>query len=143
LDKVCVKGKGQLQTYWIYPCKNPKSAVTKSVTTASTSSEHGKEKVNIHGVDLLHAERAECNQHLVDWNVEMLYGLLVKLVSSRGATNAPVNHTLLEQNMPSSASHLVIDEMTQILCIPAFNEKKCSRRCYLPMKLSHASKGDS
>jgi class 3 adenylate cyclase len=144
-EKVTIKGKGELQTYWVHPRKNPETGLTRTISSASVRSQQHKvhseaEASMLPGVidfpqakeQKMSTEKSNRNQRLVEWNVEMLYGLLEKLVSSRTMTTARVELSQVEHNVNSSisVSQIVIDEITQILRLPAFDEQQLQQsRC--------------
>jgi class 3 adenylate cyclase len=128
-DKVSIKGKGLLQTYWISPnrrrCHGQSSNGTTSSTSDHTETDVEKLLLPTSETEGKHeqTEKLERNQRLVDWNVEVLFTLLHQVVASR--TNAAQISKVSEiedlfQNSRRS-DRLVIDELTNVLCLPAFN----------------------
>jgi class 3 adenylate cyclase len=135
-DKVSIKGKGMLQTYWVYPKKlHDRNTVTNA--TSSTHSENREEyeellhplSTGLHPIcpskERQDADQLERNQQMVEWNVEVLYLLLEKLVQTRSSpldTSKLVNIESTVGTDNQFSSGLVIKEMTDIIHIPCFDE---------------------
>jgi 3'5'-cyclic nucleotide phosphodiesterase/Adenylate and Guanylate cyclase catalytic domain len=131
---VSLKGKGQLQTFFV-----SSRATTSNKTTDYTSSGSYLDPLHI---DLMKSTQAdivieERMQRMVDWNVEVLHAHLLKLVAARQRTttvvldrrgvsqreklgkhqDSPVEVELVNRDTQ------VIDEMTDILSLPQFMER--------------------
>jgi class 3 adenylate cyclase len=135
-DVVNLKGKGLLQTYWVHPQKMTGRKTGSNITNSSFS-DLDEVASNLSASDLRflhsnptearkHAAKLDRNMRLVNWNVEVLYSLLEKVVASRTAKQRPQDLTIIETNMVDGhlANGLVIDEMTEVLRLPAFDEDR-------------------
>lgn len=122
-EKVTMKGKGELQTYWVVP------RISRASSTGSTShsvDDDDQASICSSSDSQELSQDAERTSRLIDWNVEVLYGLLERVVASRNTTAnmndsaVPVKDfekTLKEQ----SHAMIVIDEMTPILSMPSYD----------------------
>eukprot|EP00980_Cylindrotheca_fusiformis_P020999 scaffold7994_cov123-Cylindrotheca_fusiformis.AAC.2 len=130
--KMFVKGKGEMQTYWLR--KNERSLKPNVADLASgistldneqaetdASSETSEEGNN--GIDLV-----KKTERLVEWNVEVLIALLEQIVGSR---NDVVNHI---QSLSSAEKNTVIDgrtvldEFTPVIPLKRFDPEELERR---------------
>lgn len=116
-DVVQLRGKGQIQTYWAVPRSNHRSP---SAQSAHSGTDYSNSKIE--------ENQEEKVERLIDWNVEVLLQHLQPLVSSRANKPCPSERSLValrdeEQNLLSRRAGIVVDEMTQILCLPEFDPR--------------------
>jgi 3'5'-cyclic nucleotide phosphodiesterase/Adenylate and Guanylate cyclase catalytic domain len=120
-DKVHLKGKGTVQTYWLDP-RREKSQSVASKRSDSVSSALRPELGGI-TLDATDRDRQQRKQRLIEWNVEVLHDLLSRVTATRNASVvAPVTKftpTLVSYN----DDKIVLDEMTEIIEIPRFDPK--------------------
>ena len=109
-NAVSVRGKGVLKTYFLEVISGSRSSVQ------SNTEESG----NSLGVDLGPSANDKTNR-LVDWNVEILSGLLKKIVARRQATGKYTQALRKSTTNPSLGSTMVLDEVQEIIALPAFN----------------------
>jgi hypothetical protein len=139
---VSVKGKGELQTYWLIPSAT--SSSTRSVESDISKSKqvlklppgttnlflkHAHESIRqLEKWGHLNLEDSTIDAHkkarLINWNVEVLVQLLSKVVASRiGCRSvADVSSVHSSGNDRDSLGLMVIDEVTEIITLPSFNE---------------------
>ena len=131
-DKVWIKGKGEVETYWVNP--KGRGSVHSGVGSGKEStSERNSEDVGAVKLD-------QKTKRLVDWNVEVLYTLLEKVAASRARANntspslkkTTSRKDLEEIEFASAEKKLlngtnVIDEMVQILDMPEFDAKQAAK----------------
>ena len=122
-ERVSIKGKGEMETFWVYPRSNAGSV-------ASVMSGNGLED----GGDgqLTDAQQATKMGRLVDWNVEVLCSLLEKVVTSRGCiSNASSEEMFNAEQKLIMKDEIVLDEMTQILELPEFDGRSLQKKSIL------------
>jgi class 3 adenylate cyclase len=149
-EKVHLKGKGTLQTYWLDPRKDR----TYSVSSRTPSVQQARLDTCILGQGS--DDRWQRNQRLIDWNVQVLAELLGKVVSKRNEVNAlagsqnSIRETRLNRRRqePNSSSivktdRLVIDEITEIIALPQFdpNVEKTMEIVELPTVVTDQLRG--
>jgi 3'5'-cyclic nucleotide phosphodiesterase len=121
-EKIHVKGKGLLQTFWVDP-----------IDYGSCAKPHAPGFVEDPSRDRITAQK-ERIQRLVTWNAQQLYGMLENLVAARKAvkkqirTKARRGHSSHQENSSDSLGRKSWDEdrtplteMTQIIDIPEFD----------------------
>ena len=119
-DAVTIKGKGEVETYWVNP-----TARAGSIRSVRSSSDRPEMALKNTGLD-------DKTQRLVSWNVEVLYALLEKVVANRAATkkqqvSSPLQILQCEDGIrDSTGDQIVIDEMVQVLDLPEFDAKKAA-----------------
>lgn len=108
-DLVEAKGKGKLQTYWINP--NPKrGASRKDYEQEETKSEMSSGNSNQVGEETAFAK----DMRLIEWNVDLLFAQLQKLVAARGASGTR-QRVQRVNSMNSSISRLTRGGQAQLL----------------------------
>jgi hypothetical protein len=125
-DKTVAKGKGVLNTYWLqttvpdlFESIHAGDSTTDSVSTCNgVGEEYVKQNQGAdHGTD-------SKTQGLVEWNVHILKGALVKVAANRRAqeVNATCQHHMLELEHEFLAGAASLDEVKEIVNLP-----KCSK----------------
>jgi Adenylate and Guanylate cyclase catalytic domain len=135
-DKVLVKGKGYLQTYFL-DLKNSDTTSsngdarlvqgnTESVVTTSTlSNEPCASKIAFQ-----YSAKKDNNKidRLVEWNVDLLTNLLKEIVASRntkGAYSVPEKHlSVLGGTGIAKGGESALSEVQEIIKLPAYSKKK-------------------
>jgi hypothetical protein len=127
-EPIQAKGKGELSTYWVFEKKNKgiSCASTIASTDSSLASEDSDLFTSIGVKNLIHNRR----QGLIDWNVDLFAGSIQKIAAQRGAeTNKEIKS---EKDIelghqiglsPSDDSGMVLDEVVEIIELPAFDPK--------------------
>jgi class 3 adenylate cyclase len=117
-DTVHLKGKGTLQTFWLDPRREKTgSVVSRRTSISSVALSHW-----IPPVDPSNHDRLQRKQRLIDWNVEVLYDLLSRLVTSRNDTDS-TRTIWTPSEVKDTADANIIDEMTEIISLPRFDPK--------------------
>jgi class 3 adenylate cyclase len=120
-DRVQLKGKGTLQTFWL----DPQGDKTPSIGSGCTSALSTQPDVNAVDFNSATADRHQRKQRLIEWNVEVLYELLLRVAATREAEGNTSNKKtrIISSTYPQTRkeNEIVIDEMTEILCIPDFD----------------------
>eukprot|EP00980_Cylindrotheca_fusiformis_P004972 scaffold1054_cov124-Cylindrotheca_fusiformis.AAC.12 len=132
---VFVKGKGEMQTYWLNTkvakgSKPPKSrnamqAVTETLTENSDSSS-GKGAFDDNDLDDIEAMTKR--ERLVEYNVEVLSSLLQQIIASRGAVGVSNDTSLSEIEATIGTGDTVLEEFVPIIPLKRFDAGDLSRR---------------
>eukprot|EP00934_Nitzschia_sp_Nitz4_P003961 Nitzschia sp. Nitz4//scaffold12_size214221//115151//118977//NITZ4_001505-RA/size214221-processed-gene-0.161-mRNA-1//-1//CDS//3329535035//3951//frame0 len=126
-DMVSVKGKGSLQTYWLHMNSTAIPESSSSQSLSSMALQAARDHAQAHN-GRMRKESKDLMKRLVDWNVEVIFIHLERVVAHREEVGAPerrsstadlfqVEETILDN---SHAGKIVIDEMTEVLSMPAF-----------------------
>lgn len=129
-DKVIAKGKGELSTFWIKSVRDSSNSQPDSSVQSSTEADGIWA-----GAALLvdgKGDSEDTQERLIIWNVEMLKGLLLRVVASRlrrgkkknkaGTTGS--RDVLSNKEAASSENHgMVLDEVREIIMLPNFDSK--------------------
>jgi class 3 adenylate cyclase len=117
-DKVHLKGKGTLQTFWLDPGRE--KALRRSSSLLTTPLSVATSPLEMVSGD---ADGLQRKQRLIKWNVEVLHDLLNRLVTSRSNCANTQTIPLEESSGPTKVSvgTSVIDEMTEIISLPRFD----------------------
>jgi hypothetical protein len=114
-DAVMVKGKGEHHTYFL------------NIVTGSKSSSITEESGEIIPMDRGNVAVDSKSDRLVGWNVEVLSGLLRRIVARREALSKKPTHGKIEfASGPSDK--MVLDEVKEIITLPAFNEEAIKKQ---------------
>jgi 3'5'-cyclic nucleotide phosphodiesterase/Adenylate and Guanylate cyclase catalytic domain len=141
-DKVVAKGKGEMQTYWLDSKSGLNGVSEHSIGAPSVHSPtlgaghvHAMGKLtsaalNVAKVDLLLSEKSA---RLIDWNVDVLMKLLKQIVTRRAESGkdgiAKNDIKLVRENGAT-----VLDEVQEIIELPAFNAAMQSQHLNIPME---------
>jgi class 3 adenylate cyclase len=112
-DKVTAKGKGEMQTYWIEPRTH-----TPSVASGVSASSGGGTSEGDAVLDYLD-ERTE---RLIDWNTDVLAGLIRQIVAARQQTNSNKKAKVRRSTYEGPSNDLIaMDEFQEAIELPAFD----------------------
>lgn len=122
-DKVTAKGKGELQTFWIAPHMG---GVESNDDQETLTSNMAVEDVNANpwgNTKMVFDLGTPGNryQRLIDWNVELLAGLLRQVEAQRRDLRLRSREGAPTMELKGGSSAL--DEVTEIITLPQFNEK--------------------
>ena len=131
-DLVSVKGKGQMQTYWVEPHKR---STKESSSGGTTSSSEASDGVPARRIPLAPRWAAESmaremnssttslqkSMRLVEWNVEVLSTLLVNVVARREIVKRRRNSFYTSGTGILECQGLVLDEMAEVISMPQFD----------------------
>jgi class 3 adenylate cyclase len=118
-EMVRLKGKGTLQTYWLDPRLDKTQSMGSGETAALEVSGLSSAIVKSADTDRLHRK-----QRLIEWNVEVLFDLLLRVAAAREVARNVSSEECLQSKEPQDYLQMkgnVIDEMTEIVSIPEFN----------------------
>eukprot|EP00980_Cylindrotheca_fusiformis_P031057 scaffold25755_cov147-Cylindrotheca_fusiformis.AAC.1 len=136
-SKISVKGKGEMQTYWlnIKAAKGMKRSKSKSgmstldeTVEPSESSDQSSRKHSGNTADLEVVEVMSKTERLVEWNVEVLSPLLQQIIASRGGAAARSNPSLSEKEAIIGTGETVLEEFVPIIPLKRFVADDLSKR---------------
>jgi class 3 adenylate cyclase len=157
-DSVLVKGKGLLQTYWANPLVTSAATNMDERTSTVSSESFGASSVRPNGTDTIDSgEWGESSlenalalkfspshgrDRLVEWFVELLQGLLQKIVAMRvtngklrSASKVPTLTTVSESAASYSESENTqfVYEITEVIEMPDFGKKNTGDSFFVDM----------
>lgn len=130
-DKVKAKGKGELQTYWIVPKSGgPSMASTEDdldelVSNAAVEDDYNNPWGNTKMVFDL-GTPGNRYQRLIDWNVELLAGLLKQIEAQR--RDLRMRNKDGAPTMELKGGSTALDEVTEIITLPQFKTKSNKKK---------------
>eukprot|EP00980_Cylindrotheca_fusiformis_P004405 scaffold934_cov132-Cylindrotheca_fusiformis.AAC.1 len=137
-NKILVRGKGEMQTYWLKTkaAKGSMSAQSKHdmPTLEETASEMSD---GSDGMAETHANEnydPDCvspmskTERLVEWNVEILSPLLQQIIASRGGDVVPKDPSLPQKEATIGTGETVLEEFVPIIPLKRFDAAELSKR---------------
>eukprot|EP00980_Cylindrotheca_fusiformis_P011570 scaffold2738_cov119-Cylindrotheca_fusiformis.AAC.6 len=131
-NKIFVKGKGEMQTYWLKtkveeglePLKSKRGIeyVAETLTNSSITSSVGKAN------EIGDIEAMTKTERLVEWNVEVLIPLLQQIIASRGGTAATKDQSLSRKEATIGTGETVLEEFVPIIPLKRFDAKELRKR---------------
>eukprot|EP00980_Cylindrotheca_fusiformis_P003257 scaffold735_cov116-Cylindrotheca_fusiformis.AAC.27 len=134
-SKTFVKGKGEMQTYWLKIKESKKSKTSKSKSDICTLSEtaelsegdpSGREDND--DLDLDDIQAMSKTERLVEWNVEVLSPLLQQIIASRGGDMVPIDSSLSKKEATIGKGETVLEEFVPIIPLKRFDAAELSKR---------------
>eukprot|EP00980_Cylindrotheca_fusiformis_P015724 scaffold4542_cov110-Cylindrotheca_fusiformis.AAC.1 len=128
--KMFVKGKGEMQTYWVDKCSRPiKPKSVDPESTMETLDEEAESEESSESAEADDIEEMNKTKRLVEWNVEVLTSLLEQIVGSRDGDVANQIQTLsgVEQSI-GAGGRTVLEEFTPIIQLNRFDVEVLKRR---------------
>ena len=116
-EEVVVKGKGKISTYFVRIDKERSSPLSKAPAPTTSA----MDKVRIDEIGKQH--------RLVDWTVEVLSGLLKKILARRQAMLKGPEES--QDSIPTSLSskgQMVLDEVQEVVSLPEFRASALFRQ---------------
>eukprot|EP00980_Cylindrotheca_fusiformis_P011780 scaffold2813_cov114-Cylindrotheca_fusiformis.AAC.6 len=141
--KILVKGKGEMQTYWMKRCTSSGNKTVKASETRSDMSTVDETAIDDSDMtegasidldlDIDSVDGMTKMERLVEWNVEVLASLLQQIVASRGHSSSHSSSepklSSIENNISVKKGTTVLDEFTPIIPLKRFDvEELRSRR---------------
>ncbi len=129
-DQVVIKGKGEMQTYWVKPLK-PSKRKTSSCSSDEARSSNGHTVDTAWGATNLDSALAVTSSlssrrdRLIEWNVDLLEQFLQKIVAKRKASvrSRRFNGFLQESTRQTSPNVQVLAEIAEVIRMPKFDEQ--------------------
>eukprot|EP00980_Cylindrotheca_fusiformis_P002321 scaffold541_cov138-Cylindrotheca_fusiformis.AAC.4 len=133
-SKIFVKGKGEMQTYWlnVKAAKGLKSANSKmdllaaSETAPDSSDSQSAKESNVNLFNDVGTMTK--TQRLVEWNVEVLASLLQQIIASRGEVVDSNNASLKKEEATIGTGETVLEEFVPIIPLKRFDASDLSKR---------------
>eukprot|EP00980_Cylindrotheca_fusiformis_P020169 scaffold7242_cov137-Cylindrotheca_fusiformis.AAC.5 len=133
--KIYVKGKGEMQTYWLRKSKAPMpkgSDLKSDMLTLAESGETGEESDSVEDIGLGfnsdHEEGMTKIGRLVEWNVEVLSPLLQQIIASRGGVVNDISRLSGQEKQIGKGGGTVLDEFTPIIPLKRFEAEDLRTR---------------
>eukprot|EP00980_Cylindrotheca_fusiformis_P005057 scaffold1072_cov124-Cylindrotheca_fusiformis.AAC.3 len=134
--KIYVKGKGEMQTYWVRKAKSPvpKGSDLKSETMSTVD-----ETIESDGAESSGGSSGECaldpedirvltkTERLVEWDVALLTSLLQQIIASRGGVVENIRSLSTEERTIGS-NGTVLEEFTPIIPLKRFEAADLQQR---------------
>eukprot|EP00980_Cylindrotheca_fusiformis_P020483 scaffold7538_cov78-Cylindrotheca_fusiformis.AAC.1 len=135
-NKILVKGKGEMQTYWLKTKAAKGSMSTKSKhdmptleETASEMSDGSNGMVETHANENFdYASPMSKTERLVEWNVETMSHLLQQIIASRGGNVVPKDPSLPQKEATIGKGKTVLEEFVPIIPLKRFDAAELSKR---------------
>eukprot|EP00980_Cylindrotheca_fusiformis_P027750 scaffold22552_cov122-Cylindrotheca_fusiformis.AAC.1 len=133
--KIFVKGKGEMQTYWLNTkavkgSMSPKSMDDMLVasTMAPDSSDSQSNVVDGYDSVLDDVGAMTKTERLIEWNVEVLTSLLQQIIASRGEVGVTNNASLKEKEATIGTGDTVLEEFVPIIPLKRFDAGDLRKR---------------
>lgn len=137
-DLVYAKGKGQMQTYWLDLGTKSDQNTHSTHSTSDDDESEGEDDAARKEVEALRTDKKTAaqlyrlssgkNQRLIDWNVDVLSRLLKRIVARRKCMGRKQNLASADLLLDTRAGETVLDEVVEIIHLPAFNHKAASKQ---------------
>jgi class 3 adenylate cyclase len=142
-ELVSVKGKGDMQSYWAKPLpfSGPTSAEETGGVTADGGECSGRSQarpVSLDGMEtdlwggtsldnsvVIRSSSSQGRERLVDWFADLLHGLLQKIAIKNipSGKSRSTNKGLPTKHLNDSGNLQFVDEITEVIDMPEFNER--------------------
>eukprot|EP00980_Cylindrotheca_fusiformis_P014637 scaffold3974_cov140-Cylindrotheca_fusiformis.AAC.9 len=146
--KILVKGKGDMQTYWLRTTKARKlkeSDMKNDMSTVAETEETDEESENTEESGLASDDKDQGMtkiERLVEWNVEVLGSLLQQIIASRGGIVHDIDALSTAENSIGRERGTVLEEFTPIIPLRRFDtEHLRSRRRPSSIDIGDEAKG--
>eukprot|EP00980_Cylindrotheca_fusiformis_P011039 scaffold2535_cov126-Cylindrotheca_fusiformis.AAC.1 len=132
--KIFVKGKGEMQTYWLNTktAKGLESFKSKGdMLGTSETAPYSNDSQSVHELDnnfLNDVGTMTKTERLVEWNVEVLTSLLQQIIASRGEVADANNASLKEKEATIGTGDTVLEEFVPIIPLKRFDAGDLSKR---------------
>jgi hypothetical protein len=132
-DVIEAKGKGMLQTYWVFPTFNSRKGSVLDETEATTSSDHSIDLGCSNQTERVHRLMMDKTMRLVDWNVDIMKRVLKQIVAHRQAAKPNRNDQrgALIAHDPKRVlvgSGMPLNEVVEIVSLPQFDAKIATKQ---------------
>eukprot|EP00980_Cylindrotheca_fusiformis_P023101 scaffold10116_cov127-Cylindrotheca_fusiformis.AAC.3 len=132
---VYVKGKGDMQTFWLRKAKHLKgkgSDMSSDMLTVAEAAETEDESESIEDIGVGFDSESDQGmtklERLVEWNVEVLASLLQQIIASRGGVVNDITPLFNAEERIGSGGGTVLDEFTPIIPLKRFEAEDLRAR---------------
>eukprot|EP00980_Cylindrotheca_fusiformis_P001367 scaffold343_cov94-Cylindrotheca_fusiformis.AAC.3 len=131
-SRIYVKGKGDMQTYWLQKSKHRKARLSEQpsdrlAVADAAETEDESESTGL-GFDGDTDQGMTKLERLVEWNVEVLASLLQQIIASRGGVVNDIATLSSAEKKIGSGSGTVLDEFTPIIPLKRFEAEDLRAR---------------
>eukprot|EP00980_Cylindrotheca_fusiformis_P025685 scaffold14455_cov105-Cylindrotheca_fusiformis.AAC.1 len=130
--KVFVKGKGEMQAYWLNPKASKASKSRNEMSTVEETLKESSDSSSVEGAfdnhDPAGIEAMTKRERLVEYNVELLTSLLQQIIASRGDDVASNDTSLSSIEATIGAGDTVLEEFVPIISLKRFDAGELSKR---------------
>eukprot|EP00980_Cylindrotheca_fusiformis_P002324 scaffold541_cov138-Cylindrotheca_fusiformis.AAC.7 len=134
-SKIFVKGKGEMQTYWLNTKASKGSKSSKPMgdmrMLSETAPDDSTDYQSVHEVDdsfLNDVGTMTKTERLVEWNVEVLTSLLQQIIASRGDVADSNKASLKKEEATIGTGDTVLEEFVPIIPLKRFDASDLSKR---------------
>ena len=122
--KVTVKGKGELQTYWLHTMgSGPGTMSIGGISVADTNTN----SIDSDEEDLVYYHRASKHDRLIKWNAELLCKYLKLVVARRKAAGESATARSASLSLPlSTVGNTVRDHVSAVIPFPEYQSTEAS-----------------
>eukprot|EP00980_Cylindrotheca_fusiformis_P001922 scaffold437_cov111-Cylindrotheca_fusiformis.AAC.20 len=134
--KMLVKGKGEMQTYWVDKSSRPSKAKALNLGSvmetrdedAESESEESSERAEEEGNERLGIEGMNKTERLIEWNVEVLTSLLKQIVHLQGGVANQIPALSKAEKAIGTGGRTVLEEFIPIIQLKRFDKEELRRR---------------
>ena len=112
------KGKGSLETFWVSVHGEQVPSRVSTDGDCVTNDKYGPSNPLLD----------ERTNRLIDWNVEMLLGLLKQIVARRNASESPEKTSSTDKADGALLGATPLEEVREIIALPEFDKKAASKQ---------------
>eukprot|EP00980_Cylindrotheca_fusiformis_P011407 scaffold2642_cov120-Cylindrotheca_fusiformis.AAC.16 len=128
-NKIFVKGKGEMQTYWVSKSnKSIEPKVEMATLEEGAETEKSSETGDEEDKEVLRVEGMNRIERLVEWNVEILSSLLEQVVGSRGGVVNQIQALSSIEKSIGICGKTVLEEFTPTIPLKRFDTEELERR---------------
>eukprot|EP00980_Cylindrotheca_fusiformis_P003247 scaffold735_cov116-Cylindrotheca_fusiformis.AAC.17 len=127
-SRIFVKGKVEMQTYWLIVKESKKSKTSTSKNDMPTLDETVKLSDDLSSETSGPVEAMTKAERLVEWNVEVLSPLLQQIVAFRAGETVPIDSSLSKKEATIGTGETVLEEFVPIIPLKRFDAAELSKR---------------
>ncbi|CAJ1960174.1 unnamed protein product [Cylindrotheca closterium] len=125
--KTFVKGKGEMQTYWMRTGARVELGESDGVKKVYETAETVEEKSEDFDLEIENFQGMSKNERLVEWHIEVLSTLLEQIIASRGGNTKTIDN-LAPSETSLGRDGNVLDEFIPIIPLKRLNEEELKLR---------------
>jgi hypothetical protein len=119
-NKVFVKGKGEMETFWLSMTyfQSYSRARTKTNSTSSSVSEEVESTRTNEQVQVISSGKMS---RLVGWTSDVLLGMLTQIVAHRSGTQTTLNEKTADELKLLDPNKRTLEEVEEVITLPIYN----------------------